>query len=298
MGPDGFFSRLAGAIVGNTFTYAASGDGTLVVSHQATLQTLREIYYLHQKNRYTKLFALLGDPITFSVGHEFHNKRFAENNINALYIKIRLRDSELTTFFANITTLPFVGFSVTMPLKKAVLPYVKNCSGLPAVNTLVVKEDTITAFNTDGIGALDAIEDIIQVKGRSVLVLGAGGAATAIVQTAWQRGANISIVNRSLKNSEKIARQFPCEVIDFSLLPTKHYDLVINTLPITVYQQPVLVNWLKNVLRQGPIVMDVNYNCDNNLLLDLCQEFNCITIRGEKMFVNQAIAQCNYWQVY
>ena len=66
-----------------------------------------------------------------------------------------------------------------MPLKKAVLPYVKNCSGLPAVNMFVVKEGIITAINTDGISALDAIEDIMKVKGRSVLVLGAGGAATA-----------------------------------------------------------------------------------------------------------------------
>lgn len=295
MGEDGLFSRLAGPVVGNHFTYASIDDNTRVVGHQATLQTLRETYYLQQKNRDTKLFALLGDPITFSQGHEFHNKRFAEHNINALYVKIRLQANELAAFFAHIAALPFAGFSVTMPLKKRVLPYVDNPSGLRAVNTLVVKADHITATNTDGIGALDAIEDVIKVKNKNVLVLGAGGAATAIVQTAQQRGANITIANRTIENAQKIKCQFPCQCIDFLSLPNNNYDLVINTLPITAYQQSALITWLKNVLQQQPIVMDVNYNCDKNLLLDFCQEFNCITIRGEAMFTNQAIAQFNYW---
>ncbi len=294
MGADGFFSRLVGSVVGNMFIYAAIDNETQVVTHQATLTVLRETYYLHQKNRDTKLFALLGDPITFSSGHIFHNKRFIENHCNALYVKIRLQASELATFFAQSKTLPFTGFSVTMPLKKKVLPYVKNLSGLTAVNTLAVSGGTVTAINTDGIGALAAIAEVTTVRHKKVLVLGAGGAAIAIVQTLQQHGATVTIANRTVANAEKIARKFPCKVIDFSL-PTKYYDLVINTLPITAYAQSEFITWVKNVLQSQPTVMDANYNRDENLLLDLCQEFNCTIISGEKMFVKQAIAQFDYW---
>jgi len=295
MGEDGFFSRIAGQSIGNVFTYAASDDDSPVLNHQATLKELRETYFLNKKNRHTQLFALLGDPISYSLGHIFHNQRFNQFDINALYIKIRLEANELSAFFQLIKSLPFSGFSITMPLKKSVLPFVENLSNLQAVNTLAVAKNKITAINTDGLGALDAIEKIISVKNKKILILGAGGAATAIIDTASQRGANLTIANRTLENAKQIAAQFPAKIIDFVTIPDENYDIMINTLPLAVFTQTKFIEWLNTILQHHPIVMDANYNRDKNLLLELCKHHDCTVIPGEAMFINQAIAQFSYW---
>ena len=77
----------------------------------------------------------------------FHNKYFHDNNINGLYIKIRVTKEELPAFISFSQLLPFLGISVTMPLKQDVLPFVENKSNVDAVNTLKVLPDHIVAIN-------------------------------------------------------------------------------------------------------------------------------------------------------
>ncbi|MEM9242575.1 MAG: shikimate dehydrogenase [Pseudomonadota bacterium] len=295
MGEEGVFSRIAGAVMGNLWTYVAVDTESAVVSHQLTLSDYHNIYFLHKKNSDTKLFALLGDPVIYSLGHIFHNKNFDQHDINALYLKIKVSSEQLTSLFALIKTLPFFGFSVTTPLKQEVLPYVRNLSGLQAVNTLSVENGEISAINTDGLGTLDAIEEIVKVKDKKVLLLGAGGAAKAIAQAAHDRGADMTIANRTFANAEKIARLFPAKIIDFSVEDNTLYDIVINALTLNVFEQATFIDWLSHILQRQPLVMDVNYNRADNPLLSLCEKYNCQVIRGEKMFVNQALAQYRYW---
>ena len=84
--------------------------------------------------------------------------------------------------------------------------------------------------------------------------------------------------------------------MDFSTKVKRNFDLVINTLPTTVFTQQNFIDWPYPILQQRPIVMDVNYNRSENVLLALCKEYQCEIIRGEAMFTNQAIAQFDYWQ--
>ena len=247
-------------MVGNVFTYAALDDQQAVVSHQLSLGELNTIYHIRERNTDTTLFALIGDPIDRSIGHRFHNHYFQQHGINALYVKLALKIDELTAFFSLSQHLPFKGFSVTMPLKQAVLPFVVSQSNLAAVNTLKVKAHTIEAINTDGDGALAAIEHRLKVKDQRLLVMGAGGAAMAIVQAAHQRGAHITIANRTRANAEKLASICRVDILDFAHASKIPFAIVINTIPNVALDQAELKNALCTMLAFKPVVMDVNYN--------------------------------------
>ena len=105
-----------------------------------------------------------------------------QKNINALYLKIKLRSSELQIFFKLIKLLPFSGFSITMPLKKHMLHFATTMapSKINAINTLTINQDHIYTSNTDGLGAIKALQTITSLTNRRILLLGAGGTAEAI----------------------------------------------------------------------------------------------------------------------
>jgi len=301
MGEDGIFSRLVGAIIGNYFTYAALSkeDGEVAVKHQIDIKTLHEVYHLKQKNNNTQLYALLGNPICYSIGDIFHNGYFYQHHINALYVKIKLDQDQLTSFFTLIKPLPFKGFSITMPLKEAILPFVDNQSTLQAVNTLMVNHDKILAINTDGIGAIDAIKKVTTLKNKHILILGAGGAAIAIVDSAIKNGAHITLANRTRKNAEKIGQHYPIKIIELCTtihsVHTQCYDIIINTLPSHVTIQGSFIDWLRPLCVKESVIMDINYNRSINPLQNLSNDSHCLFIKGEQMYINQALAQLNYW---
>jgi 3-dehydroquinate dehydratase/shikimate dehydrogenase len=295
MGADGMISRIASPVVGNYFLYAAHDDSNTVVPNQVSVDDLINIYNILQHNLNTKLFALIGDPVDRSVGHIFHNKYFAEHNINALYLKIKITPQELAEFIPYCHILPFAGLSVTMPLKKEILPFVINETTIDALNTLRIYDDRITAINTDGIGAVAAIAAKTTVANKKVLVLGAGGAAAAIVAELVRQQAIVTIANRTLATATLLAEKYSATAVSIESNLENHYDIIVNTLPNKVYLDNKISSWLESLLVTKPVVMDVNYNQAQNNLLALANKFACPVVIGEDMFVNQAKLQLKYW---
>jgi 3-dehydroquinate dehydratase/shikimate dehydrogenase len=295
MGAEGMISRIASPVIGNYFLYAALDNADMVLPNQVSVSDLIYTYNILQKNLNTKLFALIGDPVDKSVGHIFHNKYFAQHNINALYVKIKITAQELAEFISYCHVLPFAGLSVTMPLKKEILPFVVNESTIAAVNTLKISHDRITATNTDGVGAVAAIEAKINVINKRVLVIGAGGAAVAIVAELVRRNAIVTIANRTLATAALVAEKYNIQVVGIASNIQHNYDIIINTLPNKVYLDKAISSWLELLLVAKPLVMDVNYNQEQNNLLLIANRFACPVVIGEDMFVNQARLQLKYW---
>ena len=190
-----------------------------------------------------------------------------------------LRLTTLSEFFPLAKELGVRGLSVTMPLKEKVLPFVdRGDLKLGAINTLVFKQGEITGVNTDGQGALDALEKRGAVRGKTVVLLGAGGAARAIALEAKRRGALLFIVNRTREKGEALARAVG-GVCDF---PSR-YDILINCTPVSpsVAFQP------------STLVMDI-INRETQFLLE-AKSAGCQTVLGEEMFINQAAAQAHLW---
>lgn len=295
MGEAGFFGRIAGAVLGNYWTYAALDESSAVLQHMPTISALERTYRLSRHTIGYDLYALIGDPIDASIGHEFHNARFALLQQPALYLKIRLQAQECAEFFRLIQPLPFRGISVTMPLKQTVMKYVDVTSNCLAVNTLTRQDTGWYGSNTDGQGAVKTILARHALHNKNVWVLGCGGAGLAIVQALIEQGVAVTVINRT---SHAVLEQLPITVYqwgDISDYATQTVDGVVNALPSTVINEPTIESVVMQLLKHRPWVLDCNYPATQQQLAQRCIQAGCIYLSGERFFEQQAIAQSEYW---
>lgn len=288
MGEWGQFGRVLGKIYGNVINFACVGEQAKTAPGQLSVEDLTAIYRFQNLNRETKVYGLIGDPVSKSQGHFYHNEAFEKRRQNAVYVKMRVQAEELATFFRLAKELDFRGLSVTMPLKEEVLPFLDTidpkAEQIGAVNTLRIGDGKIYGTNTDGIGALDAIEKRGQVAGKQIVILGAGGAARAIAFEAHWRGANVLILNRTLERAQQLAKAVGCQFGALSDLPP-FYNVLINCSP-----EAIDVPFVKEAL-----VMDVVYVPRETPFLMKAKEAGCVVIFGEEMFWNQAARQSQLW---
>lgn len=290
MGELGSPCRVLGPIVGNTLNYTPVGDTDPRLG-QIDARELHETYRFSKLGGETKIYALLGNPVTRSPGHIFHNQAFGDKN--AVYIKLHLEREDLVPFWKLVPELPFSGFSVTMPFKEAVQPHLFSVEGeaffIGAVNTVIVRPDgKFIGLNTDAPGALAAIQSKLGHIPNRIAVLGSGGAAKAIVYALAYQGAHIEIYSRNVAKAATLVR----DSIHTTLRPLQelsdlsHLDLLINTLPpeVTLSQ-----------FGRPKAIMDVSTSLPDSPLIQWAQGENIPYITGYDMFVQQARLQQKAW---
>lgn len=295
LGSYGAATRIIGKILGNHFTYACLTQRESTAPGQLNLADLCDIYHVPQHNPSTKIYALLGDPVDQSVGHYLHNQAIRFLKQNAVYLKLAISQNELAEAITLLRQLPFSGFSVTMPLKEAIIPLLdtidESAKAIQAINTIRIFESIWTGFNTDGVGAIEALKELTDLSQKQIAILGAGGTARAIAFIAKSSGATLSILNRTFKNAEELASEVNGKAYALDMishLKEMNYQILINTLPT---QTPIQVNHLV----PKTYVMDCVYQPINTALLQTASQAGCIVIPGFKMFIQQALHQIHHW---
>lgn len=287
MGEKGEFARVLGKVFGNVFDYASLGEHFKTAPGQLTVHELLDTYDYHRLNSQTHLYGLIGDPVSKSLGHLFHNNKYKEKGWDSLYVKMVVLPEELASFFPLAVEAGFRGLSVTMPLKEKVIPFLNSLEDkakqIGAVNTLLMQKDQIFGFNTDGIGALDALERYGSIAGKKMVLIGAGGAARAIAIEGKARGAHLMILNRSLEKAQIIACEVDGEAGLLSQIPL-HYDVLVNCSPNFAW-----INSAK--LLPEALIMDIVYVPRETPLLCMALKTGCRIVYGDEMFYNQAEAQ-------
>ncbi len=287
MGEEGQITRILAPVVGSWIAYA--GD---TAPGQLSLSELISTYHCRRLGPSTALYGLIGDPVIHSIGHLVHNAVFSACGLNAVYVKMPVKIEELPAFFELIKPLPFQGLSVTMPLKESVCAHLQQidayAQSIGAVNTLVRAKERFIGYNTDGKGALDAIEAKYKVKDQLVVVLGTGGAARAIAYEARQRGAKLVILGRTLSKAQELAEQMGGRGGELEQLDEENYAVLINTTP-----HPLPIDPLH--LRAGTVVMDITRKSKFPPLLAEAQKKDCILVNGDEMWANQAVEQYRIW---
>lgn len=270
MGPLGQFTR----VLEKKITFAALDEESANAPGQLTASTLEEVYNYSRHSANTPIYGLIGDPVTLSISEHTHNRFFKDNEIDAVYIKMQVNKEELGEFLNLAKQLPIYGLSVTMPLKEAILPFLdeidEEARQIGAVNTLQFKDGKIYGFNTDGKGALNAIEKHIQVDGKKLAIIGAGGSSKAIAFEAAKRGAEVKIYNRTTSSE------------------IEGYDILINATP-----DPMPIE--ARFVLPGTIVMDIKTKPRETELLKIALEQGCRIVYGVEMFEEQAIGQFKIW---
>ena len=283
MGTFGAITRILAPIFQVPIVYAPLSEEGKNASGQLLVDQLCEIYHFRRLNPETKIYGLIGDPVFQSIGHLFHNEEFRKSGKNAVYLKMVVKPNELSEFFRLAKKLPFAGLSVTAPLKEAVLPFIDvldpEAAAIGAVNTLTLNNGKVEGCNTDGNAAMDILGD---VKDRSIVVLGAGGASKAILYTGLKRGAHVTVVNRTPAKARALASLMGCQWSE--KIPA--YDILINA---TSASMPIK----KEEIQAGKWVMDVALYPSE--FLRIAQEKKCTCLDGFHIYFQQALAQQKKW---
>lgn len=290
MGEKGEFARVLGPIAGNKINYASPNANEQTAPGQLTATTLMDIYRYPDLTSQTAIYGLIGTPVINSRGHHYHNSVFRERGVNAVYVKMSVNAQELNEFIPLAKKFNIQGLSVTAPLKEAILPFVdevdRKAHRIGAVNTLRFDNGRIRGTNTDGEGALDALENKTSVQGKKIVLLGAGGAARSIAFEAKARGAEVVVLNRTLERAKKVGADIGCEAGGLNAIP--NYDILINCSP-----DPMPINSKK--IQEGKVVMDVVYYPRERSFLKEASAKGCQIVYGEEMFLNQAARQTAFW---
>ena len=297
MGDAGIISRVLGLRAGSAFTFAAATAGEETAPGQITARTLLETYRVDQVDAATKVYGVAGNPIRSSLSPLMMNTAFRRETVNAVYLA--LQTSKADDLFKLMREIPIQGLSVTMPLKQDVIPFLERTDPLStkigAVNTIRRMEDgKFYGFNTDVAGIINPLERRLSLKDAKVLVLGAGGAARAAVFACRDKGADVSILNRTPETAQKLAKQSGAKVIKRETVAKVGFDVIINATPIGMAGN-------KAPLPLGPedlvarYVFDLVYNPVETPLLRMARQKGINAISGVEMFVQQGARQFEIW---
>ena len=245
----------------------------------------------------TRLYGLFGNPVGHSLSPAMHNAAFKEKEINAAYLAFGLENAQAA--LAAMRTLNMGGASVTIPHKTDVMAHLDEvdemAARIGAVNTIVNRRGRLVGFNTDVTGAMRALNACGGVKGKRVLVIGAGGAARAIAFGISEAGGELVIANRTEKRAESLAHELFATFQPLKGVSLKGVDVLINTTSVgmapNIDEAPVALSELSS----ETLVMDIVYNPLETALLSGARAVGCETIDGVAMFVGQAVAQFELW---
>lgn len=295
MGMHGQMTRILGPILGSPITYTTLNETLSTAPGQLLASDLIQRYRFHSLNPSTRLYGLIGDPVDQSISDLSHNALFSRLGHNAIYVKMQIKPAEIQSFLSCAKQLGFQGLSVTMPLKEQIVPYLDSidpsAQEIGAVNTLLLTENHIHGYNTDGIGALNALEKCCSVNGKHLVLIGAGGAARAIAYEAIRRGARVTIVNRNPTKALQLAKELKCTGMGLDQMTTlskKGYDILINCtpLPLPIPQNEILPNGM---------AMDIVTKPKESAFLKAAKAQGCHIIYGYNMFIEQALGQFQLW---
>ena len=253
----------------------------------------------------TRLLALIGHPVGHSLSPAMHNASFVADDLDYVYVCLDIEPAELPTAVRGLKALRLRGFNVTMPHKRAMIPLVDELdeearvSG--AVNTVVVEASRLRGFNTDGGGMVMACQEAgIELAGKSILLLGAGGTAAAIAVAFGKAGiGELHIANRNVERAARLRDKLHSTGIrglairPLNALPDA--EIVINTTPLGMKKDdPMPVS--PDYVREGKAFCDAVYRPGTNTpLVRLARERNVPVVAGDRMLLYQGVLAQKLW---
>jgi shikimate dehydrogenase len=249
------------------------------------------------KNQPAKIYGVLGNPIGHSLSPVMHNAAFEAARVNALYGAFE--SSDLKGSIGGMRSLGIRGMSVTIPFKTSVIPYLDELDSLAeqigAVNTIVNVKGRLKGYNTDGLGAMKALEAKIDLAGKRCVLVGAGGAARGIGFMAREKGMKLVVANRSMDRGLALADFLECPFIPLERIREIRASVLVQTTPVGMFPHENASPVPDNVFQKDMTVMDVIYNPLETRLLKSARARGCITISGLEMFVHQGAEQFRLW---
>ena len=245
-----------------------------------------------------KKYFVIGNPIEHSLSPQLHNYWLEQNNIKAVYKKIKLEESEIENFILKIKNQEINGCNVTVPFKKIVIPFLDKLSSeaerTQSVNTICFDNGDLVGYNTDIGGFQKAINSLnYKVKDKKILILGAGGVVPSIIFALNKMEASkITVSNRTYKKAENLKSQFNnINIANWGEVPD--FDMIINATSIGLNNESINLNTIN--IGDGKFFYDVIYNPRETNFLKEGKKLGNQIENGKLMFIYQAFEAFKLW---
>ena len=245
-----------------------------------------------------KKYFVIGNPINHSLSPKLHNYWLKENNIDAIYDKKKIEEKDLQTIISEVKEKKINGINVTVPFKKAVIPYLDKLSPeaeqTQSVNTIILSNDNLIGHNTDILGFDKAIKNLnFNMQGKKILILGAGGVVPSIIFALNKMNVlKITISNRTKEKAEDLKSQFHnLEVLDWGDI--NDFDVIINATSLGLNKETINLDFSK--FANNKLFYDVIYNPEETNFLKEGKKLGNRTENGKLMFVYQAFEAFKLW---
>ncbi|KAL0699390.1 hypothetical protein Bca4012_055512 [Brassica carinata] len=329
MGERGLMSRILCSKFGGYLTFGTLESGKVSAPGQPTIKELLDLYNFRRIGPDTKVYGIIGKPVSHSKSPIVHNQAFKSVDFNGVYVHLLVDD--LASFLKTYSSSDFAGFSCTIPHKEAALKCCDEVDPLAksigAVNTMLRRQSDgkLLGYNTDCIGSISAIEDGLRsssdsssepsssspLAGKTVVVIGAGGAGKALAYGAKEKGAKVVIANRTYERALELAEAIGGRALSLTDLDNFHpEDVMVLANTTSMGMQPNVDETpiSKHALKHYALVFDAVYTPRITRLLREAEECGAITVSGSEMFVRQAYEQFEiftglpapkelYWQI-
>ena len=246
-----------------------------------------------------KKFLVIGNPIDHTLSPKLHNYWIKKNNIDAIYEKQKLEESDLGNLISQVKGKKIYGINVTVPFKKLVIPFLDELTveakKTQSVNTIYLEDNKILGHNTD-IGGFETsiYKSNIDLTNKKVLILGAGGVVPSIIYALTKMNVSkITLSNRTKEKAENLKNIFKeINIIEWGELC--NFDMIINATSLGLKKEDKL-NFDFSSINKNKFFYDVIYNPIETNFLKTGKNLGNIAINGKLMFIYQAFLAFNIW---
>ncbi len=292
MGPKGVPSRILAPHWGSAAVYAPRRGAAASARGQVALEDLFDLYRFDRIGPETRLLGVLGSPVGHSLSPLMHNAALAALDLDYRYLPFEA--TTLAEFLPVMSELRVSGVSVTLPHKQRFLSYVdrvdETARAVGAINTVVKTWNRLEGFNTDVEAALAPLRALRALHKARIALLGAGGAARALVYGLKGAGAQVTIFNRTAAHGRELAREFGARYLPWGRLRTFPCDVIVNATSVglapDLARSPIPAAWIR-----APLIYDIIYNPPETELLRQARARGAEVLGGVEMFVAQGAAQ-------
>lgn len=246
----------------------------------------------------TQLCGVVLHPSGHTRSPAMHNAAFAALGLDAVYVAFDVPPEALGAAVTGARGLGIRQLAVSIPHKETIAAHLdvvdETARRIGAVNTVTRRDDRLIGSNTDWIGAVRALERVTPLRGRNVVVLGAGGAARAVAFGALERGARVVVLNRTSERGARLARDLGAAgagtLEELSRMPC---DVLVNTTRVGLASDASPV--MAEAIPPTAVVMDAVYDPPRTRLLCDAEARGALTVGGKWMLVYQAAEQLALW---
>jgi shikimate dehydrogenase len=255
------------------------------------------------------VYGLIGDPIDHSLSPAIQNAAFRYTGLNAVYVAFPVPATKLRLAVQGLKSVAVKGFNVTAPHKLSILPCLDNveteAAEIGSINTVRNDDGVLTGFNTDWVGAVNAMKEAgVSAKGQSVLLIGAGGAGRAIAHALAKRNCSLILADRTVSRARRLAKSLcarfgaKVDAVALSRQPLRKFvggaEVILNASSMgmnATNNPPIDKTWI----RGDHWVFDIVYSPLQTRLLRDATASGAKTINGLDMLVNQGACSFTLW---